>query len=194
MEVAHQIIFEASKKCIEDLTNLKLQKLIYFSNISSMCISGSCLFDDNIQAWDLGPVVSCVYGSYKHYKDSPIKEWNTCTKNIYLKDIVEFVINVFGSKTAGELVNITHCDTTYKTAYENYKKGGSNVMDINKQTAIEIIERETKDDMARAALASLRGKVSIESDIELPEYIDDYKNVSEEERLKIWGLANIDKN
>lgn len=49
-----------------DLTNLKLQKLLYFAQVEYMqSHNGDLLFDDDIEAWQYGPVVREVYDIFK---------------------------------------------------------------------------------------------------------------------------------
>lgn len=44
-----------------DLTNLKLQKLLYFAQVEYLKKYGKPLFSDPIEAWKYGPVVRAVY-------------------------------------------------------------------------------------------------------------------------------------
>ena len=58
-------------KCHEldrEITNLKLQKLLYFAQGHYMQENeGNPLFEDDFQAWAHGPVVPDVYSEYKDY-------------------------------------------------------------------------------------------------------------------------------
>lgn len=49
-----------------DLTNLKLQKLLYFAQVEHLKKYGKPLFSDPIEAWKYGPVVKSVYDWLKH--------------------------------------------------------------------------------------------------------------------------------
>ena len=49
----------------ELLTNLKLQKLLYYQQGYHLAQFGTPLFDEDIEAWMYGPVVPSVYDSYK---------------------------------------------------------------------------------------------------------------------------------
>jgi uncharacterized phage-associated protein len=55
-----------------DMTNLKLNKLLYFAQGTSLAKTGNVLFDEDFEAWKLGPVVPSVYRAYKTYGDNPI--------------------------------------------------------------------------------------------------------------------------
>ena len=49
------------------MTNLRLQKLLYFAQGWHLARYGKPLFDDDIEAWQYGPVVPSVYNAYKQY-------------------------------------------------------------------------------------------------------------------------------
>ncbi len=56
----------------ELMSNLKLQKLLYYQQGYHLAIMDSPLFDDNIEAWMYGPVVPNVYDAYSRYGASPL--------------------------------------------------------------------------------------------------------------------------
>ena len=49
-----------------DLTNLVLQKLLYLCQTETVRVTGSPLFEDEIVAWQSGPVVRDVYYAYAY--------------------------------------------------------------------------------------------------------------------------------
>ncbi|MBQ7262755.1 MAG: DUF4065 domain-containing protein [Synergistaceae bacterium] len=54
------------------ISNLQLQKLLYFCWIDHFNRTGEHLFEDPFVAWALGPVVVSVYREYCSYSGSPI--------------------------------------------------------------------------------------------------------------------------
>lgn len=44
-----------------EITNQKLQKLLYYAQGLSLAIYGKPIFNENILAWSYGPVVRSVY-------------------------------------------------------------------------------------------------------------------------------------
>ena len=54
------------------MTNLRLQKLLYFAQGWHLVRYGKPLFEDEIDAWQYGPVVPSVYNEYKSYGRSGI--------------------------------------------------------------------------------------------------------------------------
>ncbi|HBY79059.1 MAG TPA: hypothetical protein DEG47_19150, partial [Cyanobacteria bacterium UBA11148] len=48
-----------------EMTAMKLQKLVYYSQAWSLVWDESPLFDEDIQAWANGPVVPILYGYHR---------------------------------------------------------------------------------------------------------------------------------
>jgi uncharacterized phage-associated protein len=49
------------------VSNLKLQKLLYYAQAWHLALFGRPLFADKLQAWIHGPVVPSVYGRFKEF-------------------------------------------------------------------------------------------------------------------------------
>lgn len=54
------------------LTNLKLQKLVYYAQAWSLGLRGEEIFDADFQAWVHGPVCPALYARFKEYRWNPI--------------------------------------------------------------------------------------------------------------------------
>ena len=55
------------------ISNLKLQKLLYYAQAWHLALYGEPLFRDRIEAWVHGPVVPPVFGAFKHNKWQPYR-------------------------------------------------------------------------------------------------------------------------
>lgn len=115
--------FEKASGDGEDLTLLKLLKLLYYAEGCSLALDNGSLFEDNIIAWEHGPVVPSVY---HHYSADPFhlpcdEEAESAAKEIAPKDaqILEMVYNVFGQYSAWGLRNMTHQEKPWKDATHN---------------------------------------------------------------------------
>jgi len=92
------------------MTHLRLQKLLYFAQGWNLARYGKPLFDDEIEAWQYGPVVPAVYNEYKHCGRSGIAgelpEADAFTEEEFalLLDVAR-EYDKFGTTT---LVNMTH--------------------------------------------------------------------------------------
>ena len=75
----------------EYISNLKLQKLLYYAQGVYVGITGIRLFEDALVAWEHGPVVIDVYHEYARYgaggieydKENPPEETYTKKRKIY---------------------------------------------------------------------------------------------------------------
>ncbi|MDE5592193.1 MAG: DUF4065 domain-containing protein [Helicobacter sp.] len=74
LELAKYILKESSK----DLSNLELQKTLYFTEIDYIKKFNKHLISDDFEAWQYGPVAREVYVEYRNYGansiDRPEKE------------------------------------------------------------------------------------------------------------------------
>ena len=99
----------------ELLTNLKLQKLLYYEQGFHLAYFGSPLFDEKIEAWQYGPVVPDVYNHFKHYGKNVI-EPEECGVQITGKEecaLFDEVYSVYGKYSAFGLMNMTHSETPW---------------------------------------------------------------------------------
>lgn len=58
----------------EDISPMKLQKLIFFSHGWNLAVKDAPLIDEQIEAWSFGPVIRSVYRTFREYGDRPITE------------------------------------------------------------------------------------------------------------------------
>lgn len=107
MDVANFII----NKCYEmhnPISNLQLQKILYFAWIGFYEITGRSLFGDIICAWQFGPVVPEVYYEYCAYGGRPINI--KCETDIKSDDqsILSNIVDKYVDIPVYVLVNMTH--------------------------------------------------------------------------------------
>lgn len=103
-----------AQQCEEPITNLKLNKLVYYTQAWHLALFKEPLFDDEIQAWVHGPVLPVVYDTYKQFKWTPIivdqlalediEQQFSSDQQTLLADIVE----VYFPETAYALEQLTH--------------------------------------------------------------------------------------
>ncbi|WP_426008316.1 Panacea domain-containing protein [Aeromonas salmonicida] len=96
----------------EGISNLKLQKLVYYAQGYYLALYGEPLFDDDIEAWAHGPVVPFLYHEFKDYGSDSIESLikfneHTCLTKHEIAHIEE-IYDVFGQFSAWKLRNMTH--------------------------------------------------------------------------------------
>jgi uncharacterized phage-associated protein len=108
-----------------DLTNLKLQKMLYYAQVEYIKSNGEKLFDDDIEAWQYGPVVRSVYewlkecGAYTITSfDIPI-DMEGLTGEI--ESFLDKIWRKYNKYSAWYLVEATH---NPKSAWSVVYKGG----------------------------------------------------------------------
>ena len=107
-EVADYVV----SKCINDgcpVSNLQLQKILYFLQVGSFHAGRGTAFGDEMEAWQFGPVVPSVYYRYGRYGAMPITEAYS-TVNISEEDraIFDPIIEEKRSMPPWELVVDSH--------------------------------------------------------------------------------------
>ena len=59
----------------ESLDPMKLQKLVYFAHGWFLAVHGKPLLNEEVQAWDYGPVIATLYHEFKDYGSGPIDDY-----------------------------------------------------------------------------------------------------------------------
>ena len=103
------------------VSNLKLQKLLYFVQAYFLIASQNACFYEEIEAWDFGPVVPSVYSKFKQFGSTDIPKM----PNLYLysvileqdKKLINAVIEKFRGYTSTDLVRLTHNQDTWRNAH-----------------------------------------------------------------------------
>ncbi len=112
----------------ELMSNLKLQKLLYYAQGYHLAMFGRPLFSEPIEAWTLGPVVREVYDAYKMYGPGPIPRPRDADFSDLDEGTREFLDEIYcelGQFSAWRLSEMTHADPPWLMAR---KKGQNSVI------------------------------------------------------------------
>lgn len=123
IDTAYYLLKVAGDKQLE-ITNLKLQKLIYIANGYMLAIHDAPLINEAPQAWKYGPVIHSIYRQFKEYAENPITVNTELLEKDILspqaKAIIDAVVDTYGNDSAIELVNLTHeADTPWDEVWNN---------------------------------------------------------------------------
>ena len=106
----------------DSITNLKLQKLLYYAQGTYYALKNCLLFNDAIVAWEHGPVVEKVYHEYKANGSNGI-QFNEDFEMSQIDNedmaILKDVFDVFGQYYAWKLRNMTHEEDPWKNTPQN---------------------------------------------------------------------------
>lgn len=123
-----------------NITNLQLNKIIFFAQAWSLVLKNKPLFEEDFRAWKYGPVLPSVYKKLKCNKDLLITSpTDKDFENVFDSETIDFLLDVYREYkqySASELVNLTHI------------KGGvwEQIRNKDKKKRNEIIPKELMKD------------------------------------------------
>ncbi len=125
--VANEFL-ELAKKDGQQLTQMQLQKLVYFAYGWYLAITGTRLIDERVEAWQWGPVIPSIYKEFKRFGSSSVTE---PAREVTFRDgkvgffpariqsddpkadglalqVIKRVWDIYGKYSASALSNMTH--------------------------------------------------------------------------------------
>lgn len=151
--VANYIIEYADKKGYE-ISNLKLQKILYYVNARNLVEHSEPIFSDTMEKWKYGPVIPKVYHEFKEYGAFPLKKENVRPQVITLangsddfqikirdydrdevpyKDIIENTVDNLQAYDSFDLVDKTHEDKLWQDDSERIMNGEKEIKYDNEE-------------------------------------------------------------
>lgn len=109
--IANFFINKAHQSDCNDLTPMKLLKLVYIAHGWNLGIYNDPLFIEEVSAWKFGPVIRPLYDRVKIYRSNPIKEpLPSIAEEIDSRDLelLEAVWKKYGALDGITLSHITH--------------------------------------------------------------------------------------
>ena len=103
----------------EQMTNMKVQKLLYYAQSLHLALFDEPLFDDEIQAWRYGPVCPPAYHFYSQFEAEQLPmpdKYSFSQIPDDRKDLLEEVWDYFGQHHAYYLSGMTHVEFPWKKA------------------------------------------------------------------------------
>ena len=122
------VIIKADPNLADNLTPLKLQKLLFYMQGWYAGNYKTRLFSDDICAWKLGPVVESVYHAFQQYGSQNLLEQTlpehtaTNTEERNIDDDIKDVLRVYGRMSAFELVERTHREDIWRKNFDSSNK------------------------------------------------------------------------
>ena len=117
LDIAAWFLNEVDRKAGDSITNLKLQKLVYYAQAWALAILDRPLFEEDFRAWAHGPVSLDVWHAFKDFG------WNALPAP---RDVPEFdeeveellkdVLSSYGEHSAKKLEELTHSEEPWLLA------------------------------------------------------------------------------
>jgi uncharacterized phage-associated protein len=157
--VASALLYEAGQMGIADVSNMKLQKLLYDTQGYHLALFDERAFSEDISAWPYGTVIEPIYHEYKTYGSLPIpspQEKPDIPEPIWAS--IRHALTGRGTKSAIELSNENHTEDPWKEAWPITrviqrlinKYGSAKLKDSTMKTLFtrKFIKRQTATDQA----------------------------------------------
>jgi uncharacterized phage-associated protein len=102
----------------DTISNLKMQKLLYYAQGFHLAIYNVPLFPEKVIAWQYGPVVEEIYNEYSEYDKGSIPTPRRINTKVFDKESIDFlkeVYQVYGQFSALRLMQLTHSEPPWNT-------------------------------------------------------------------------------
>lgn len=108
------------------VSNLKLQKLLYYVQGWHLGLHGTIVFPERIEAWVHGPVVPDVFFHYRHFRWTPIQvDVETVKLDGSIEKHIHDVLKVYAPLSASQLEMLSHSEAPWKEARGTLPAGES---------------------------------------------------------------------
>lgn len=121
-KVANYILSLSEPEFGDNISNLKLQKLLYYAQGFHLAMNGEKLFEEDIVAWEHGPVVQEIYHKYKIHGANAIEIPKKINFNDFNDDQINLlneIYQVYGQFSAWKLRNMTHSEKPWVVTGQN---------------------------------------------------------------------------
>ncbi len=120
-DVAKYFLSLADEEAGDFLSNLKLQKLVYYAQGFHLALFNRPLFGNSIEAWTHGPVIPELYHAYKKYGSNAIprpEDFNLGLFDQETCELLDEVHQVYGQFSAWMLRDMTHEEPPWRQAFD----------------------------------------------------------------------------
>lgn len=131
-------IYDVAKYILDkkgQLTTMKLQKLLYYTQAWTLAWDDKPLFDEEFEAWANGPVCRELYNLHKGvFELSDISKGNKDNLKPAEVDNIDIVLDTYGDKAPHWLSELTHKEAPWKMARSGCRDGEPSSNIISKES------------------------------------------------------------
>lgn len=114
-----------------NLTNYKLQSLVYYAQGWSLALRNKAMFHNKLESWACGvvcPDLYYLYGNYGFYEVISQTFEDLSASNDDDRDLLIAVWNQYGFRETDKLRFMIGCGLPWKNAWSNMKEGRGNMI------------------------------------------------------------------
>ena len=122
LETANIFLALSEPEVGDSITNLKIQKLLYYVQGFHLALYNKPLFDEDFVNWEHGPVIETLYHAFKEHGSEPLPVPENVTSDNFTDDQLELISEVnqvYGQFSAWKLRNLTHEEAPWLTTVRN---------------------------------------------------------------------------
>lgn len=117
IDIARKIVCKTDVEHGDTISNLKLQKLLYYMQGFHLAFFNAPFFNESIEAWTYGPVVPVVFNEFKRFKQRAINPENyqdTLVLTDEEQQMFDMVYGEYNRFSAVALMQMTHTEGPWK--------------------------------------------------------------------------------
>jgi uncharacterized phage-associated protein len=137
------------------MTNMKLQKLVYYTQAWHLVVFKGEIFNEDFQAWVHDPVLPSLYDQYKSFQWRPILRNDLNEASLHelerqfsstIKEILSDITSEYFHKDAYALERSTHEEDPWRLARQNVSPDEPSTNIIEKKTIHDYYSQFVKSD------------------------------------------------
>ena len=116
LDIANKLLALADDCCGELMSNMKLQKMLYYQQGYHLALFDEPLFEDDFEAWMYGPAVPIVYEYYEMNGNNGIQPQKTAIKLTNKEEALFYeVYRIYRIYSAIGLMNLSQSEKPWKS-------------------------------------------------------------------------------
>ena len=120
-----------------NIDEMKLHKLLYFSQRESIIRTGEPMFSEDFEAWKYGPVIASIRDLYKSNSLNQIPTWEELAP---FCESLDFIFQNYANKDSWSLSILAHGEYSW----QNARKGYAPEDKCNKKLKLEDIRKDAE--------------------------------------------------
>lgn len=120
IDIANKVVASTDLNQGETISNLKLQKMLYYLQGFFIAAFDKKLFEEKVEAWQYGPVVREAYFHFKEFGQAALMlkgDETIISLSEEEEKLFEEVMEEYGQFSAIKLMNMTHAESPWRKTF-----------------------------------------------------------------------------